>query len=141
MVNVEQVFNLVWEVILIPAIYVLGKYVVQYIQAQTAKLKAETQNDTVDKYIGMAEDAVCRAVIAVNQTYVETLKKQGTFDKAAQDAAFESAKNMALAMMTEDVKAVVSSAVADFDIWLTTTIENTVNANKKVIVKGATNGT
>jgi len=137
MVDVEQILDIVWRVLLIVAIYA-GKYVVQFIQAKTAKLEAETQNEIVNNYMDKAEDAICRAVIAVKQTYVDALKKQGAFDDAAQDAAFESAKAMALAMMTDEVKAIVSSAVADFDIWVTTTIENMVSASKdaKTVITG-----
>lgn len=134
--NVERILSIVCELVLVPVIYVIGNYLVRFIQAKTAQLKAETNNVMVDKYIDMAEEAICKAVIAVNQTYVEALKKQGSFDPRAQDAAFESAKAMALAMMTEDVKEIVGAAVADFDIWVNTTIENMVSANKLVVMGG-----
>lgn len=133
--DMEHVMDLVWELILIPALGVLGVYIVNFIKAKTEKLKAEVNNEQINKYISLAENAISKAVIAVNQTYVETLKKQGCFDEEAQIHAFESAKEMALAMMTEEVKVIVSHAVADFDTWVDTTIENMVSANKIVIVE------
>ena len=134
--DMERIMDLVWELILIPALGVIGVYIVNFIKAKTEQLKIQVDNAEVNKYFTLAEEAICKAVIAVNQTYVESLKKQGNFDEVAQRRAFEDAKSMALAMMTEEVKVIVGYAVADFDIWVNTTIENMVSANKIVIAEG-----
>ena len=36
----------------------------------------------------MLSETITKCVVATNQTYVETLKKQGKFDKEAQKIAF-----------------------------------------------------
>jgi hypothetical protein len=36
----------------------------------------------------MLTDTITKCVIATNQTYVETLKKEGKFDLEAQEVAF-----------------------------------------------------
>jgi len=37
--------------------------------------------EKVNKYVKMLSDIITKCVIATNQTYVETLKKQGKFDQ------------------------------------------------------------
>ena len=42
----------------------------------------------LNKYLKMLSETITKCVIATNQTYVETLKKQGKFDEEAQKIAF-----------------------------------------------------
>ena len=50
------------------------------------------ENDQLVKYIDAATDAISKAVLTVNQTYVDSLKKQGKFDEEAA----KTAKQMAI---------------------------------------------
>ena len=76
------------EVCLIPLLGVLVTYLVKYIGIKSKELEASTDNELAKKYISLLSSTITNCVIATNQTYVETLKKQGKFDEEAQKIAF-----------------------------------------------------
>ena len=80
-----------------------------------------------------ATDIVVNAVRSVDQTYVDSLKASGNFDKEAQLVALNKAKDIALEQMTDEVKEFISKNYGSVDACLTTTIEATINLikNKK----------
>ena len=71
------------------------------------------------------------AVTSTFQTYVDSLKKQGKFDEEAQKTAFNTAKNTALLLLTQDMRNAITTVYGDFDTWLAKTIEQLVLANKE----------
>lgn len=79
----------------------------------------------------IAEDAVCTAVTAISQTYVDSLKKSGTFDQAAKEEAFAMAKQKSLAIMGTAGQAALKVTYSDIDAWIDAKIEYYVNVNKK----------
>lgn len=86
-------------------------------------LSTKTKNEKVQKYIEEATNAVVVAVSEVSQTYVETLKKEGKFDKDAQKVAFEKAKAQSLALISSNSKKAINTIYNDFDYWLNLMIE------------------
>lgn len=74
----------IFEICIIPLLGALTVYLVGWIKAKSKKLQQETDNDLYKKYIGMFEKSLTDAVIATNQTYVNTLKEKGEFGKDAQ---------------------------------------------------------
>ena len=84
----------------------------------------------VTKHLGIAEDAVCTAVTAVSQTYVDSLKKQGTFDQAAREEAFALSKQKALEIMGTTGAEVLKGVYKDINPWLDSKIEYYVNTGK-----------
>ena len=77
------------EICIIPLLGILTTYIVKYIKAKSAEIQVKVDNDTADKYIAMLSDTITACVIATNQTYVETLKKEDKFDLEAQKIAFQ----------------------------------------------------
>lgn len=55
---------------------VITAYIVKFINAKSAEIQHNVDNDNADKYIAMVADTISACVIATNQTYVEALKKQ-----------------------------------------------------------------
>ena len=78
----------IFEVCIIPLLAVLTAYVVKYIQVKSAQITANTENELIDKYTIMLAETISACVLATNQTYVETLKKQGGFGIEEQKIAF-----------------------------------------------------
>lgn len=78
----------------------------------------------------VATDIVMNAVRSVFQTYVETLKKNGTFDKESQKVALIKAKDDALAQMSDEIKDYITKNYGDLETWITTQIESTINILK-----------
>ena len=62
---------------------------------------------------------------------MDSLKKQGKFDEEAQKIAFNTARDTALLMLTQDMRDAVTTLYGDFDTWLAKTIEQFVLANKE----------
>ena len=59
------------------------------------------------------------------------MNKQGKFDEEAQKIAFNTARDTALLMLTQDMRDAVTTLYGDFDTWLSKTIEQFVLANKE----------
>ena len=69
-------------------------------------------------------------VIATNQTYVEALKAAGKFDAEAQKTAFNMTKNAVMAILSDEAKKYLETAVGDLNEYITQQIEAAVNVNK-----------
>ena len=96
----------------------------------TSWLKSKTENATLEKYIDFASDAVTIAAKETTQTYVDSLKKQGAFDAAAQKEAFNKTFNTAKGLLTKKAIEAVTTVYGDVDKWLKSKIESTVAENK-----------
>lgn len=125
-----ELIGAVITVCVIPMLGIITKYVITYIQSKTAEIEHKMNNETMEKYLKIAEDAVCTAVTAVNQTLVEVLKENGKFDKEAQQEAFTKAKEQALAIMGSAAQETVNQAYGDINVWLNNKIEYYVNKSK-----------
>lgn len=126
-----EIINTIFRVVIIPLLGILTAYAVQWLQAKSQQLEVTTNDLLVRKYIALLNDIICDAVIAVNQTYVESLKAQGKFDSTAQKEAFNKAYTTVIAMLSDEVKEILEEALGDLQIYITNKIEMEVNANKK----------
>ncbi|MCX7842803.1 MAG: ribosomal-processing cysteine protease Prp, partial [Clostridia bacterium] len=108
-------------------------YLVAYIKKKIVELEEKINNQKVNKYLDIAEDAVCTAVTAVSQTYVNALKNNSQFDQTAQQAAFKMAKDKALVIMGTATQDVLKDLYNDFDAWLDSKIEYYVNTSKSSV--------
>ena len=98
------------------------------------KTLADTTNDEKQKkYIEMLNSTITDCVIATTQTYVDTLKKQGKFDKEAQEQAFLMTFNAVSGLLTEESKKYLNEAIEDLDLYIKQKIESEVNINKIII--------
>lgn len=93
-------------------------------------IEVKIDNNKTTKYFNIAEDAIISAVVAVNQMFVDQLKKEGAFDDEKKAEAFAKAKDIALGIMSSASKEFITAAVGDFDVWIKAKIEATVNAAK-----------
>ena len=64
-------------------------FAINYLKKRSAQIKDEADNALVTKYADMITETITNCVIAVNQTYVEALKKKNAFTKEAQEEAFK----------------------------------------------------
>ena len=125
------------EVCLIPLLGVLVTYLVKYIGIKSKELEASTDNELAKKYISLLSSTITNCVIATNQTYVETLKKQGRFDAEAQKEAFNMTLNAIMALLTDEAKQYLSEIYGDLNTYITNQIEATVNQNKITVLTAA----
>ncbi len=120
------------QVCIIPLLGVLTAYVVKFINAKSAEIQHNVDNDMADKYIAMVTDTISACVIATNQTYVEALKKQNAFTAEAQKEAFQLTYNAVMAILTDDAKDYLAEIYGDVAAYITNKIEAEVNISKIV---------
>lgn len=118
------------EVCIIPLFGILTKYLVDFLTAKRDELNSKTNNEIAKKYTDMIYQTVVDCVIATNQTYVDSLKKSGSFDEAAQKEAFNRTMNAILAILGDDAKDYIQQATGDLNTYLTQLIESEVNKHK-----------
>lgn len=131
MVMLYQIF----ELCVIPLLGVLTMYLVQYIKMKSQEIADKTDSELADKYIQMLADTITTCVIATNQTYVESLKKQGKFDAEAQKEAFNLTYDAVMAVLTDEAKHYLTSIYGDLTAYITTRIEAEVNVSKIVPIE------
>jgi len=126
----KEILTTLVQVVVIPAIPVLVAYLVKYLKAKAEQTTTKINNELIRTYLQEATDAVLQAVTYTAQTYVDTLKKQGKFDKEAQKTAFNTAKDIALKLLTDEAKQMIEDLYGDLMLWLETKIEQTVKEQK-----------
>ena len=102
-----------------------------FITKKIGEVTSRIKNTKVQEYIMAATDVVANAVLTVSQTYVDALKKEGTFTPEAQIIAKAKAIEIATKLITEDGKNAIETVYGDFTEWLNTKIESDVKTNKE----------
>ena len=102
--NYIELLSQIFEVCIIPLLGVLTAYAIAYINAKKDEIMIKSDNDLVDKYTAMLAETIEACVLATNQTYVETLKKEGKFNADAQQKAFTMTKNAVLNILSTEAK-------------------------------------
>lgn len=118
------------QVCVIPLLGILTKYLVDYLTAKRNEINSKTDNETAQKYTNMIYQTVVDCVIATNQTYVDSLKKSGSFNEAAQKEAFNRTMNAIMTILSDDAKEYITEATGDLNTYLTQLIEAEVNKRK-----------
>lgn len=136
----DELLITIIQAVIIPAIPVLVGYLVKFLKAKANQATATTDNELIRQYLQEATDAVLQAVTYTAQTYVDSLKDQGKFDKEAQEKAFRKARDVALQLMTEEARRILEDAYGDISTWLETKIEQTVKEQKESSKKGSEEG-
>ena len=108
----------------------LTGYLITYINKKKKALQQEMDNEMATKYLDMLESTIIDCVKATNQTFVETLKKQGTFNEEAQKEAFVRTYNNVMAILTEDCYEYLTTLTTDIETYIINKIEAEVNFAK-----------
>jgi hypothetical protein len=106
-------------------------FAISYLKKRSGQIKTESDNALVTKYADMITETVTNCVVAVNQTYVDTLKKNDAFTKEAQEEAFKMCYNNIVGLLSVDAQKYIVETFGDLEIYLTTRIESLVNTSKK----------
>ena len=117
--------------IVVPCVIFLTKIIVRFVTTYMNKLKEQQKNEELNKYFDIVQDAIVKSVLTTNQVFVDNLKGQNLFDKEAQEEAYKQTRDNVLAIITDSQKALIESAVGDFEKWLKAQIEAQVAAEKK----------
>ena len=128
--NIKQGIQDVLYLIITGVLPLLITYGILFLKVKIKEQEKNLENDQLVKYIDAATDAISKAVLTVNQTYVDSLKKQGKFDEEAAKTAKQMAIDKAKALITEDSKTAIETLYSDFEAYLNDAIEELVRENK-----------
>ena len=118
-----NIISVVVSAIVLPLISIGGTQLIKLINS---KIK----NQEASKLLSDATSIVLNAVRTVTQTYVDTLKANGSFNKDAQLVALNKAKDIALSQMSSDLKDFINANFGDVQLWITNQIEASINLLK-----------
>lgn len=110
----------------------LACYLITYINKKKVALQMEIENERAKAYMDLFEETIAKCVKTTNQTFVEALKKDGLFNKEAQEEAFNKTLHNVKAVLSEDCLKYLDMMTADVNTFIYTAIESEVNWAKKI---------
>ena len=119
-----NIISVVVTAVILPLISYAGARLIAW-------LNTKIKDENAKQQLTVATDIVTNAVRSVFQTYVEALKKNGTFDNESQKVALIKAKDDALAQMSDEIKEYITKNYGNLETWIITQIESTINILKK----------
>lgn len=120
----------IFQICIIPLLGILTTFLITWIKSKKDALKQQTDSELAKKYLDMLDNTITDCVIAMNQTYVNSLKQQGKFDSEAQKKAFTDVYNKVIAILGQDAIEYLNSAIGDLNEYITSKIEKEVSSNK-----------
>ena len=114
-----NILSVTVSAVVVPVIGFLGYKLTQW-------LNSKVKDDRAKALLNRANEIVIDAARTVFQTYVEALKKEGSFDAKAQEVALGKAKAIVLSELTEELKSFVADNYGDLMSWVTNAIEASI---------------
>jgi hypothetical protein len=114
-------------VVIVKKILVFLNKKIDDVQANTKLAEYEKLNRIIDR----AQETIYSIVIAVNQTFVDDLKKSEKFDKEAASQAKDLAIEKAKEMLTEEAIEAITQVKGNVDAFINTNIEAVINQLKQ----------
>ena len=114
-----NILSVATTAIVLPLISFLGVKLTQW-------LNSKVKGDRAKALLNRANEIVLDAARTVFQTYVEALKKEGSFDAKAQEVALGKAKAIVLSELTGELKSFVADNYGDLMVWVTNAIEASI---------------
>ncbi|WP_295761181.1 hypothetical protein [uncultured Oscillibacter sp.] len=127
----KEFFSTLLLAVVSAAVPVLTAYAVGYIRQAGKRAQASTDDIKVQGYLKEITDAISDAVEATSQTYVDALKKAGSFTAEAQAEAAKRALTACIASISPAANAFIKSAYGDLEKYLANRIEAEVRKQKK----------
>lgn len=94
-------------------------------------INTKIENQRFAHYLTAATTAVTDAVKAVQQEYVDGLKKAGQFDEEAAKEALMKAKVKVLESLSTETRKYITKNIGDINNWIETTIHSALHDMKE----------
>lgn len=124
------ILSQIFEIVILPLLGIGTAYVIALVRAKIQEMKEKKQDILYHKYLDMLNDTIADCVLATTQTYVEALKKEGKFDLDAQKIAFTRTYENVMAILADEAKEYLQTAIGDLSAYVENMIEAEVNRNK-----------
>lgn len=121
---ITSIISIVVTTVVLPLITLSGTKLIQY-------LNSKIKDENAKRILTSIATSVERAVRVVFQTYVESLKKSGTFDKEAQKMALVIAKQEVMRELDIEAKEFIVNNYSDLNAFITNQIEATISLLKQ----------
>lgn len=110
----------------------LSLFVIKLISAKIDSIISQTNDDKKREFLYWVEkDVIVKCINTTNQTFVQSLKDSGKFDKDAQKEAMNKTINSVMEILTETNSTLLSEYVGDVTTWITTCVEDYILNSKK----------
>lgn len=128
--NWMLILSQIFEIVILPLLGIGTAYIIALVRAKIQEMKEKKQDVLYHKYLDMLNITIADCVLATTQTYVETLKKEGKFDLDAQKIAFTKTYENVMAILADEAKEYLQTAIGDLSAYVENMIEAEVNRNK-----------
>ena len=128
-----ETMNTIITAVVVPILVALVPFIVGYLNKLSEEIKTRIKDKNLAKYIDIAEDAIETSVIAIMQTYVDSIKGTDQWTKEAQEIAFGKAKIQAITIMGAAARCALKEVYGDLDTWINAKIQEYVKLNKKTV--------
>lgn len=129
-IDINAVIKVIVSAVVIPLIASLTNRARNYISAKHDEVINKQVNEACIYWIDSLTKLVDDAVVATNQTFVDALKKQGSFTEEKWNEAFDRTKTSVINSLSKVAIDTLKGAVGDLDVYLETLIQASVNKNK-----------
>ena len=116
--------------VIVVCVPIVTRYVVEYLKATSKATAEKVNNQTIGRYIQEIGNAVCSAVSATSQTYVDQLKSSGSFTKEEQEKAFRMSMETCKATLAPEIINWINDTYGDISKYLSSRIESEVRDQK-----------
>ena len=110
---------------------IVAGFLCDLIRKLAAEAAVAAKNEKTEALITEIGDAVRSAVVYVNQTFVDELKKQDAFDEDSAKKAFETAFQVTVETISHEAETYIEETFGDLRRYLEVRIEETVRDVKK----------
>ena len=126
----NEFFSTLLQAVLVAAVPVIAAFASKGFVALAQYRGVKVENATFAKYADQIAKAVSTAVIYVAQTYVDELKKSGTFTEENQKIAMQKALEVAKKQLTQEALEFIEITYGDITEYLTSKLEAEVKIQK-----------
>lgn len=117
----------IFELCIIPLLGILTKYLVDYLVQKRQEITSTMDEAQKAKYIAMLIETIEDCIKATNQTYVDSLKASGSFNKEAQEKAFKKTYDNIMLILSEESKKYLTEIYGDLDVYIKQKVEAEIN--------------
>jgi hypothetical protein len=126
----HETMNTILTSVIVPVIVALVPFIVAYINKLSEHVKVKINDEKINRYIAIAEDAIETAVVATGQTFVDAVKGTEGWTDETKKKAFEQAKLQAITIMGTGARQALKEVYGDIDAWIDSKIEAYVRQHK-----------
>ncbi len=128
--NANDYVGLLLQAVIIAAVPIFAAWLKDGAKQVFEILKEKAESDKTKAYFEQIGDAVKTAVSCTSQTYVDSLKKGGEFNKEEQKEALAKSLEAARNSLSPAIQSFILSVYGDLDEYLRRRIEAEVRAQK-----------